>query len=383
MFKGFFNKFLLSYRIIFPKDDYLSEVVRALHKAGISFRVRRNAIYLSGESYKRVIGSLDEGRMEASSDFLGIFGFIKGLLRRKGVAFGLVIIFILSFFSCNTVFDIRIDGLESITEEKILSELAQNGFSVGSSWLGADIKKTESALLAASDDIGWISINRRGSVAYVEIREKSIDDIPSYKYSNIVAGYDCIIEDITVTHGYARVDVGDTVKKGDVLISGIPENEGEPFCAAEGVIIGRVNDTVYAYEDRILEEKCEKYDGIVGFSVKIFKKTINIFKIYGNSTDKYDIIENKYNYKLYGKRIPISFSTYTKTDFEIVKTEKTDEELIRSVSKRTAELVLSVTETADLVSLKSHGRLTTEGYLLCTEVVFLKDVSVTVPFDLE
>ena len=383
MLKKVVLEFLLGYRIISPDEDYLTEAIRILFKAGIPFRVRAGKIHLSYSVFKRAWGILDIQRIKSLSVFLGVRGFFSRLILKKGVVIGLFSVFLLTLLSSNTVFDIRVSGVENISEDTVLSALSDNGLSIGASWLLLDTERVESDVLARTDNIAWININRRGSVAYVEVREKEVKEEPKYTYSSIVAKYDCVIEDITVLSGYAMVSVGDTVKRGDVLISGVPNEEGGDFVCAEGRVKGRVNDRIFVAEDRITIKTTEKEAGAIGFSIKIFKKQINIFKIYGNSTDEYDIIENEYEYKLLGKRIPLSLITHSKTDYIKTKVSMTDEELIFTVREKTAEEILSLTEGSDLLSLKSDGRFTDNGYILYTDVVFLTDVCEVVPFEVK
>ena len=79
----------------------------------------------------------------------------------------------------------------------------------------------------------------------------------------------------------------------------------------------------------------------------------------------------------------MSLITHSKTDYIKTKISMTDEELIFTVREKTAEEILSLTEGADLLSLKSDGRFTDNGYVLYTDVVFLTDVSDVVPFEVK
>ena len=383
MLKRFVSDFLLGYRIITVEEDYLIEVIRILFKFGIPFKIKEGKIYLCRAAYKRAILVLDKEKIKHRSSSLGIRGFFARLLKKKGVVAALFVLCALTFLASNTVLDIRITGLENISDEAVLGELSDNGFWAGKSWFFLDTGRVENDILLSSDVIGWININRRGGVAYVEIREKKEREEPKYTYASIVSKYDCVIEEITVLSGYAMVNVGDTVKKGDVLISGVPGGEGGDFVAAQGRVIGRVNDRIYAYEDRVNLKTEEKYGGFAGFSLKIFEKQINIFKIYGNSTNEYVIIDNEYEYTLFGKRIPLSFICFHKTDYLKSENTLTDEELIFAVREKTSERILSLTEGADLLSLRSDGRFTDNGYILYTDVVFLSDVCDVVPFDVK
>ena len=79
----------------------------------------------------------------------------------------------------------------------------------------------------------------------------------------------------------------------------------------------------------------------------------------------------------------MSFITFYKTDLLRTKKLLTDEELIFAVREKTSESILSLTEGADLLSLRSDGRFTDDGYVLYTDVVFLTDVCAVVPFEVK
>ena len=76
---------------------------------------------------------------------------------------------------------------------------------------------------------------------------------------NIVAEKDAYIESVIALAGEAAVSAGDTVRKGDVLISGLVWNEGFPrmLFAARGEVIGNVWYTATASAP-VFEETREK-----------------------------------------------------------------------------------------------------------------------------
>ena len=122
MLKKVFLEFLLGYRIISPDEDYLTEAIRILFKAGIPFRVRAGKIHLSYSVFKRAYGILDNQRIKSVSVFLGVRGFFSRLILKKGVVIGLFSIFLLTLLSSNTVFDIRVSGVENM-EDFVVSNL--------------------------------------------------------------------------------------------------------------------------------------------------------------------------------------------------------------------------------------------------------------------
>ena len=126
--------------------------------------------------------------------------------------------------------------------------------------------------MAKSTAVAWLNINRRGTVAYVTVLEKEVHGQEVKEgYSNVVAACDAVIEEISVVRGVACVKVGDSVKKGDLLISGVlPEEQGGGFCYAEGEIFGRVSESISVSVDEYKIKKTEKNSEIAHLDIKIF-----------------------------------------------------------------------------------------------------------------
>jgi hypothetical protein len=87
--------------------------------------------------------------------------------------------------------------------------LSHCGLEVGCRWNSLDRSEVEADVLSEYPSIAWININRRGTVAYVEIIERKKGEIQNSEqkrgYANLVASESCVIEEITVTRGVAQV----------------------------------------------------------------------------------------------------------------------------------------------------------------------------------
>jgi similar to stage IV sporulation protein len=278
------------------------------------------------------------------------------------------------------VWDVRIEGNELLNEAAIISELEESGVHIGASWDKIDKGKIEIDTLSNNGNISWININRRGTVAYVVIKEKKSEDInedrEEYLYSNIVAAEDCIIEDISVSAGIPLVEIGDVVKKGDILILGANSSEnGGGFCKAEGEVIGRV----YGHEStEVLREVNEKTVCDMSFSgmtIKIFNFPINIFKTYGNDTEKCDIIKEIDSYSLFGRgKLPFEIERILSVERTGEMREYTDAELVSVVSVRLETQLSVMLADCDLLMRKTFGEFTEGGYRMSSEIVYLTEV---------
>ena len=330
--------------------------------------------------------ALVKGRLEyTESECLGLVGLISKHKKRYGLFLGALFSALIILISSDKVWDVRISGLEESSRDVILEELAESGFTIGSSWSKTDTSVVENNVLSLSNNISWININRRGTVAYVDIIEKKATDTDLQvkpAFSSVIAEYDCVIEEITVKRGYAAVKVGDAVKKGDILISGvIPDELGGGLCTAEGTVIGRIYDTVSVNVDRNQEISVSTGKKTVAKRVKILNFSINILKYCGNSHLGCDIIKDKEDLMLFGKwRLPISVLTEKAVLTETSDAVLTDAELTeRALSEMSLALEEKLSD-ADLLKIRTKGYFGDTGYTMVSEIVYSQDVGRDAPF---
>ncbi len=139
-----------------------------------------------------------------------------GLL--AGVAASVVIIAVLSQFA----WSVSVVGNTSLDEDFLLEAFAQYGVCVGSKISKIDTEKATLGVMAEVEKLSWASVNIKGSVLIIEVRECT--DIPElYDAStptNLVASDDGVILSLDILNGVEEVKVGSAVLKGDLLISG-------------------------------------------------------------------------------------------------------------------------------------------------------------------
>lgn len=375
-------------RLVFEDSSDRARALGALMHEGISATSEgelcvliRERDYLKNKNY--IVGQ----KCKIAEEPRGALPLLKRALAAKISLAATLISLLVFFLAPSLIWDVRVIGCESISEAEVEESLAMLGVSVGSPWRRVDTAEAEIGLLDSSPKIGWVSINRRGSVAYVEILEADIppDDATDVGYSNIVASRDCVIRDISVTSGYAAVEVGDVVRRGEVLISGIPPAEvGGAFCYADGVVIGECDGEITVEIPREYTET-EVDDGRKSaISLEILNFSINIFKIYGNSSEEYVIIENNEKCRLFGRyELPIAIVTeYSVPSAERVRS-LSDSELVDRASQRMRELILSETSEAELLRISTSGAFTDSGYSMRTAITVLEEVSVSSPIAVE
>ena len=122
----------------------------------------------------------------------GLLAILSRYRLRFGMFFGLLIFALSISISSMFVWDINVTGNVNITKEEILSRLDDYGFRIGTAKSFADTKNICDRIVLEAGDLSFMSINVRGTVATVVVRERNSTEPPNEASSpsNIVAKYD-------------------------------------------------------------------------------------------------------------------------------------------------------------------------------------------------
>ena len=383
-----YSRFIFGYRKIKIPREKIKDATSLLLRGKILSEFFYDGTLIVGESdFEKVKHLFSEDIDYEASELLGLPGYIKRMKHKLSFVLAFVFTAFLLAVLSNLVWDVRIEGNEKYSDAEIIYELSENGFSVGKFWSSIDRSLMETETLKNSDSIGWININRRGSVAYVSVIEKDSegerDLLSTVKYSNIVASTDCVIEEITVIRGVALVRVGDTVKKGDLLISGVMTSDGG-VCRAEGSVVGRMNDKVCAKTCRNYEARRLIGEKLCSLSLNLFNFSINILKMYGNLAEECVIIDDVKEYSLFGGlKLPFSIKREYARNYLLTNETYSDAEIVDLTAKKLASAIQTRTVGADLLKIRTFGDFTGEGYEMFSEIVFLADIGQEVEFVVE
>ena len=178
----------------------------------------------------------------------GVPGFVHRLCKRRALVLGLVVLVVGSLVSVQFVWKVEIKGIDDPTRlAEIYGIVEESGYGPGTWWHGIRLKEVERQLLLQLPDAAALVANRTGTTLELEI----IPTVPAPELftpgepCDIVATEDGVIVSVTALEGIANVEAGQTVKKGDVLISGnIIREQGENRTVqARGEVVAKVNLT--------------------------------------------------------------------------------------------------------------------------------------------
>ena len=376
--------FLIGYVEYTLDGESVREVAECFLKNRISVYICKNKFTIRLDKVKKIDGLLASRVKFSKSEPRGIGGMLCNNRKRYGVFVGIFLALLVFILSSDLVWDVRVEGNLQYGEDEIIAEIGEHGLRTGARWSDIDKGKLEVAILSASDKISWININRRGSVAYVSLVEKEVheQDSEPVGYANVVAVCDAVIEEITVVRGFAMVEVGESVKKGDLLISGIiPGELGGGFCYAEGNVRGRVQDSCEISVKETYSKKVIKNAYTDRVSLNIFGFSVNIFKSYRNFTDRCDIIEEDQDLFILGKRLPISVTKRYIQEFTLEEVTRTSEEMTGIARDELGLMLSQRLAGSSLVRLHTEGDFHGSEYLMKTSFICLEEIGTPLPFD--
>lgn len=178
----------------------------------------------------------------------GLPGFVHRLLQRRALMAGLALLVVGSLVSVQFVWRVEIKGVDDPQRiQEICQLIDDNGYGPGTWWHTLELKEIERQLILQMPDAAGLVANRTGTTLELEV----IPAVPAPELftpgepCDIVAKEDGVILSVTALEGVAKVQAGQTVKKGDVLISGnIIREEGENRAVqARGEVMATVNIT--------------------------------------------------------------------------------------------------------------------------------------------
>lgn len=113
--------------------------------------------------------------------------------------------------------------LRKVDPSLVKAAAAEAGLRVGTWKRKLDVHNLEHEILLKIPELAWVGVSFQGTRARIEIVEKLFppQDERGSAPAHIIAAKSGIISEILVLVGQARVNVGDTVRRGDILISGL------------------------------------------------------------------------------------------------------------------------------------------------------------------
>ena len=243
---------LLTVEITIKKSQFVT-VRRVLEKDEINYRIVRT-----------------EGLLWAITDFV----------KRPVLIIGGAILILLACILPRYIFFVEILGNDRVPDRVILQQAEKSGIRFGT--LAADVRSevVKNNLLSRLPELQWVGVTTSGTVATIHVKERSGAKTRTdneYAVSSIVATHDGVITQMNVYSGTPLIQVGQSVKKGDTLISGYTD------CGLR-TIAQQADGEIYAFTLRRISvispvptvERDEMARQHTCYRLRIGKKVINL-----------------------------------------------------------------------------------------------------------
>lgn len=271
----------------------------------ITLVVRRSALPRLRQLTQRLDCQLTVGQGVGLPFFLGRFR------HRYAFLLGLALSVSAVLFLSNFVLTIQVVGNDTVSTGEILNTLSQLGVQPGVNGAQLDRVTIAQEALLQMDELSFLAINRYGTRLEVIVRERVLPPTlqEDQGLTSIFAQVDGIIEDINLLVGEARVEVGDIVAQGELLISGEvelepPEYSENPSMWMEFTALGQVKARTWrTLEGQIpLTTTTKQYTGSnsTSYTLTILGHSINFFSKGSILDEEYDKMITVYPWTLPG-----------------------------------------------------------------------------------
>ncbi len=304
-------RFICGYLIIEIKGEYFERILNlsAANRISIwNLRCERNritgCISIKGFKKLRIIRRKTGVKIKILKRS-GIPFIAERYKNRLGFAMGTVIFFAVLKLMSSFIWTINVEGNINTSSKDIIRACREIGIHEGKMICKIDPQFDAQKLLLKDDRLSWASLNIEGCVLNVNVTEVKKNTQKDHSQpSNLKANCDGIVEKIEVTSGNVVVKVGDTVGKGDLLVSGIIESmDSTVFVRSAGTITAQTEHT-FTKTGRFCDTLNKKTGKIVKHTViDFFGLKIPLYV--GNVRGTYESNTKTYNARLFGNKLPI------------------------------------------------------------------------------
>lgn len=261
---------------------------------------------------------------------------LGGILKHQFFLAGILLFFALLYILSLFVWNISIDGNYMNSDDQLYNYLEANGITYGTKKSSIDCEALEAQIRRDFDNIIWVSVALSGTRLDIDVRENQdeIITMPDGSPSNMIAAESGIVKSVVARRGTPMVKPGDTVKEGDVLISGVvvtvnessePVSENYVYADGEVELLVQIPYTGQLSRSYIKKE-------YTGHSYK------SVMLRFGNFKLKFNPYSEKYEHKdEYSENwtlcpyqdfyLPFGAVTTRHREYTLTKTDYTDEEL--------------------------------------------------------
>lgn len=284
----------------------------------------------------------------------GLPFLIPKVFARKFFIAGLLAACFFWFWSSLYVWEIALEGNQTITEDVFYDFLEENGIKVGIKSSKVDIELLEKNIRREFAEVTWTSAKLSGTSLIISVKENDavLSPVKEQMKADLYAEKEGVVVSMIVRSGIPAVKIGDTVEMGSLLVSGrVPVYNEDAiirkfqYTRADADIYVERMEPVYEvlpfyYINKVYTGREEKKYYLEAFGREF------VFGRQAGFTDWDVITEKKEISPLKGLTLPFSFGSYLYREYQNVECSYTLKE---------AETLLSEKYAAFLADLEEKG----------------------------
>ncbi len=269
----------------------------------------------------------------------GLPFFVHRYRKRRVYLVGIAAAFALMLWLSAHIWNIRIDGNLSQTDDVIFEYLTQAGIRHGMWKSGVDCKKLAAGIRNYFTEFAWVAAELKGTRLLIHVKEgitgEEEDAEEEQPPSSLVAARAGTVVSVYARAGMPAVHAGDRVKKGDLLVSGIlpiVDDSGETvsrqYVAADADVVIRRTQKYYDEVPFIVRQRHYTGRERTAWMVQIGDVPFALPENF-DSLGQYDLLSELTQCRLAENfYLPLYLRKLTAKAYESVETIRTKEEVL-------------------------------------------------------
>lgn len=371
---------LFGWREITAEDEAAKRLTDFLLHEGIPAEIisddGKTVVRVGREAAKRIRAYLSENGLSAELGRLrGAPSLVSTLLHRPGIVAGVLAAVFLLIAARGRVWQVTVSGDGSLDEDKVRTIAEEAGLYPGMKIRDVSPNEVATKCLQLEDLFSGVKVSISGVVAEItwigrETGEPTRSDA-SGDCANLVAASDGVIVAVQPTVGTAVVFPGQTVHKGDLLVSGVTRGGA---VRAAGTVTARVTGEFRATALTAETKRTVIKRRPVSFTFKLFGKELFSFGECGDSLCEYEPTLPG------GVTLPFSFLVGYAHTVKEETVERTEAEAARLAHRRLNWIVREALSEGDLLKSDISGGFADGGYTATAKIEYLINIAKPLAF---
>lgn len=336
----------------------------------------RTVVRVGRAAAKRIRAYLTENGHSAE------FGRLRGapslalsLLRRPGIVAGVLAAVFLLIAARGRVWQVTVSGDGSLDEDEVRTVVEEAGLYPGKKVRAVTPNEVASKCLRREDLFSGVTVSISGVVAEVTWIGRAVDEPirsdAAGEGANLVAASDGIVVAVQPTAGTAVVSPGQTVHKGDLLVSGVTRGGA---VRAAGTVTARVTAEFRATVPVAETKRTVTKRRPVSFAFKLFGK--ELFSVGEGGDSAYESEPTLPG----GVTLPFSFRVGYAHTVEEVSVERSEAEAARLAHRRLNWILREALSEGELLKSEVSGGFADGGYTATAKIDYLINIAKPLAF---